>query len=299
VARAPSDLPSAAPRIAIVIVTWNSSQVLASCLDAIAAHPPSAPFGVVVVDNGSTDATVAVAREHPVGAEVIANPGNRGLAAANNQGILAGSADYVLLANPDTEVTEGAIDGLVAALERHRRAVFAIPRLRYPDGRPQASAGDLPTLSGALLGRQAHGLLRRGSGGFWWDEWAHDEERRIGRGHESCYLVRRSALDEIGLQDEGFVLDWEGIDWAARAAAAGWETWFTPEAEVIHVGGASIRQAPVRWIVGSHRGMYRYFAKRTPWPLRPALFAVVLLRGLAKAVGAVVGPATYARSHQR
>jgi GT2 family glycosyltransferase len=104
---------------------------------------------------------------------------------------------------------------------------------------------------------------------------------------------------EIGPQDEGFALDWEGIDWAERAAGAGWEIWFTPDATVVHAGGASIRQVPVRWIVGSHRGMYRYFAKRRPPAARPLLAAAFAARGLAKLGGLALRRTTYARGHGR
>ncbi len=111
--------------------------------------------------------------------------------------------------------------------------------------------------------------------------------------------MRRAAIAEIGPQDEAFILDWEGIDWAARAAGAGWEIWFTPAAEVVHLGGASIRQAPLRWIAGSHRGMYRYFAKRGS-PVAPASArgGDRAPRALVKAIGVIVGPATYDRSHR-
>jgi N-acetylglucosaminyl-diphospho-decaprenol L-rhamnosyltransferase len=288
---------SEGPRIAIVVVTWNSRAVLGPCLDAIGEHPGPAPLEIVVVDNGSSDGTAELAREHPLAPRVIVNGSNRGLAAANNQGIEAATAPFVMIANPDTLVTEGAIAALLDVLERRPRACFAVPRLRYPDGRPQSSAGGLPSLADAVLGRQVSAALGRRDSGFWWDGWAHDEERRIGRGHEACYLVRRAAIDEFGLQDEGFGLDWEGIDWAARAAESGWEVWFTPAAEVIHVGGHSIRQARLRWIAGSHRGMYRYYAKRTTPVLRPLLAALIALRGGVKLLAAA-GPASYERSHR-
>lgn len=286
------------PLLSVVIVTWNSAPVIGGCLDALSAHPPDCPWEAIVVDNGSGDETTEVVRRHSLGVRLIANGSNRGLAAANNQGIAAAAGELVLFANPDTEVTPGAVDALRGLLERRPRAAFAIPRLRYPDGRPQVSAGDLPTLREALLGRQAQGRRDGEPRGFWWEGWAHDEERRVGRGHEACYLARRSAIDAIGPQDEGFVLDWEGIDWAARARAAGWEIWLAPAAEVIHLGGASIRQAPVRWIAGSHRGMYRYFAKRGSRARRPLLALVIAVRGLVKAIGVIAGPAAYERSHR-
>lgn len=251
-----------------------------------------------MVDNASRDGTAHAVAEHPIGAEVIVNRANRGLAAANNQGIAATSGRFVLIANPDVVVGRGALEALVDVLERRPRAALAIPRLRYPDGRLQVSAGDLPTLREALLGRQAQARDPGGASGFWWDGWSHDEERRVGRGHEACYLVRRRAIGEVGVQDEGCFLDWEGIDWAARFRAAGWEAWFTPAAEVVHLAGASIRQAPLRWIVGSHRGMYRYFSKRFARGWRPMLAAVIAARGATKAIAAAAGPAAYERSHR-
>ncbi len=277
-----------AVRVSVVIVTWNSRDTVLDCLAALRNSQSSVPWDAVVVDNASSDGTVDAVRETAPWAQVIANSGNRGLPAANNQGIRATAGSLVLVANPDTAIRTGAIDALVELLERRPRAAFAVPRLLHPDGSLQVSAGDLPTLGEALRGRQAE-RRRRGRSGFWWDGWAHDEERQIGRGHEACYLVRRDAIDDFGLQDEAFFLDWEGIDWTARARARGWEVWFTPEAEVVHLGGTSIRQVPLRWIVNSHRGMYRYFAKRTSLVLRPFLAAIVAARGLMKVVALLVG----------
>ncbi len=294
-ATAPVQSRGPAPCVSVVIVTWNSRRVVLDCLDALHTNPPSIPWEAVVVDNGSTDGTVDAIRDATPWVRVVANPDNRGLAAANNQGIAAGTAPFVLIANPDTTVRPGAVDALVALLARRPRAAFAIPRLLHPDGSLHVSAGDLPTLRDALLGRQVQRLRRQRGRGFWWDGWTHDEERRIGRGHESCYLVRRDAIAEVGPQDEGYFLDWEGMDWTARARDAGWEVWFTPDADVVHHGGASIRQVPWRWIVRSHRGMYRYFATRRTPALRPLLAAAFTARGLVKAGAMALGPARYER----
>lgn len=281
-----------------MVVTWNSAAVLGGCLDALAERGGGIEE-VVVVDNGSTDETLSIARAHRIGARVVANERDRGLAAANNQGLAATSAPYVLIANPDTEVGEGAVDALADLLDRRPRAIFAIPRLHRPDGSPQASAGGLPGFTDAYFGRQVNSALGRDGEGFWWDGWAHDEERRIDRGHEACYLIRRGAADDVGPQDEAFRLDWEGVDWTARAAERGWEVWFTPAAEVLHVGGASVRQVPLRWIAGSHLGMYRYFAKRTSPLLRPFLALLVAVRAALKVPAAALGAASYERSNLR
>jgi GT2 family glycosyltransferase len=198
-------------------------------------------------------------------------------------------------------VKPGALDALRDLLERRPLAAFAIPRLVYEDGSLQTSAGDLPSLAAALLGRRAQ-RKRSARIGFWWDGWAHNEERAIGRGHEACYLVRRRAIEDIGPQDEAFFLDWEGPDWTARARSRGWEVWFTPKAEVFHVGGASIRQAPYGWIYHSHRGMYRYFAKRRPPLQRPLIALLVAARMVAKMVAQALTRPTaksmYERGHR-
>lgn len=287
-------------RVSVVIVNWNARQALLDCLASLEASPPAASWEVIVVDNGSSDGSVtAVAAAHP-GVRVIANAANRGLPAANNQAMAVATGDALLICNPDVVFSPGAAAALVEVLGRRPRAGMVIPRLRYPDGALQTSAGDLPTLGEALGGRQAQRRRRRvdAAAGFWWDGWAHDEERPIGRGHEAAYVVRRSAVDEVGPQDERFRLDWEGIDWTARFHDAGWEVWFCPAAEVIHLGGASIRQVPFRWVIWSHVGMYRYFAKRRPVAWRPALAVVIAARAATKLAATGAGVAMYERAHR-
>jgi N-acetylglucosaminyl-diphospho-decaprenol L-rhamnosyltransferase len=297
------------PALSVIIVNWNSRDALAGCLASLASDPTPGGSELIVVDNGSVDGSVAWLRAHDRGVHLIANPDNRGLPAANNQGIAASRGETLLICNPDVVFRPGAVAAMVDVLQRHPRAAIVVPRLLYPDGALQTSAGDLPTLGDALRGRQAQRRRRPGAGvgglgvgaaaGFWWDGWPHDEERMIGRGHEAAYLVRRSAVAEVGLQDERFALDWEGIDWTARFRDAGWEVWLSPAAEVVHLGGASIRQVPFRWVVSSHRGMYRYFAKRRPVYWRPVLAAVVAARAAVKLAATAAGAAMYERGHRQ
>src|SRR5579859_1376309 len=202
--------------VSVVIVSWNAGQELLDCLASLREHPPSVAWEAIVVDNGSSDGSLARVRaEHPE-VRIIENSRKRGLAAANNQGIMASSAPFVLISNPDVVYRPGAVDALLDLLRRRERAAFAVARHHYADGRVQTSAGDLPSPLDALLGHRLSHRRRRGAARrVWWHEWPHDEERAIGHGAEACYLVRRRALSEIGLQDERFVLDWEGLDWSA------------------------------------------------------------------------------------
>jgi GT2 family glycosyltransferase len=286
------------PDVSVVIVNWNTGDVLLDCLWSLDACRPSCSLEAIVVDNGSTDDSVERVREELPWVRIIANRTNRGLAAANNQGLVMSRAPYALISNPDVLFRPGAIDALVDLLRRRTRAAFAVAKLVHPDGRVQPSAGDLPTLVEALVGRRFGRRSRhRDPRGFWWRNWSYDEERPIGHGGEACYLVRRQALAEIGPQDEGFPLDWEGIEWAARASEAGWQVWFCPAAVVTHIGGVSLRQARFRWIVSSHRGMYRYFSPRvSPWT-RPALGSAITLRAFLKLAAMTVGGLRYERAH--
>ncbi|MCU1588076.1 MAG: putative glycosyltransferase [Frankiales bacterium] len=282
------------PQVSLVIVTWNSAEVVGGLLDSLGDNPPAAAFEVLVVDNGSGDGTTAVVASHPLKPRLIANPHNRGLAAANNQGIAAAQGTFVLVCNPDLVLQAGAVDALLDCAARHPRAAFVVAKLIHPDGTLQAGVGDLPTFREAYRGRAAARRARLETG-FWWDGWAHDTEKQIGHGQEACYLVRRAALAEVGPQDEGFRLDWEGIDWSARVYAAGWEIWFCPAAQVVHIGGTSLGKARLRWVIWSHRGMYRYFAKRRPPAVRPLLLLAIGARGVLKAL-LLFRPDLYARA---
>lgn len=282
-------------RVDAVIVNWNAGDALRDCVKSLRATAPDGR--VVVVDNASSDGSIATLRAADPLVHVIENRTNRGLAAANNQGIRATTSQYVLICNPDVVFRSETVPALVELLDRHSRAAFAIPRVVYPSGVLQTSVGDLPTLRDALLGRQH---TRRGASGaasgFWWDGWPHDHERRVGHGLEAAYLVRRVAIDDVGYQDERYWLDWEGIDWSARIGDAGWEIWFTPAAEVVHLGGVSIRQATRRWIVASNRGMYRYFAARSAAYVRPLLALAFGGRAALKLVTDTVTD-LYGRAH--
>jgi GT2 family glycosyltransferase len=290
--------PSPVSFVSFVVVTWRARDAVVACVESIAEHPPSTPWEVVVVDNASGDGTVEALAGRP-NVRVIANVDNRGLAVANNQGMLDASGTVIVISNPDVEYRPGAVDALVDCVERHPQAAFVFARVVGTDGVVQTSAGDLPSLRDAVVGRQVSRHMARDGApqGFWWDRWSHDRECTIGHGLEACYAVRREALLDIGPQDERFPLDWEGIDWCARAHDAGWEVWFCPDAEVVHAGGVSIRQAPYRWVVASHRGIYRYFAKRSPLLVRPLLAALFSARALVKMAG-LRSVTRYERSHR-
>ena len=275
--------------VSIVIVNWNSGDHLAICLRSLDEHPPSRAWSAVVVDNASTDGSVERARAACSWPIYICNDNNRGLAAANNQGMVANAAPYVVLANPDVTFEAGALDALCDLLDRRQTAAIAAPQLVQVDGARQVSAMTLPTAAEALVPRiRRRSLTVR----------PHDEEVRVGRGADACFAVRRSAVAAVGGLDERFPLDWEAIEWSRRLVRAGWEIWFTPAARVVHAGGVSVRQVPYRWIAQSHIGMYRYLVGGRRW-LAPFIAPVAAARAVLKAGATALGKARYDTAHAR
>ncbi|HWE67145.1 MAG TPA: glycosyltransferase family 2 protein [Acidimicrobiales bacterium] len=287
-----------APVVSVVIVTWNSAPVLPGCLTSLQAELP-AGSEIVVVDNASSDDTVAVVQALAPAALLVVNDTNRGLAAANNQGMVAARGASFLICNPDVVFSPGSVRAMLDVLGRHDRAAWVGPKFIHEDGALQTSVGNLPSLAEGLLGRQvARRRAPDSADGFWWDGWSHDEERAVGRTFECAYVVRRRAVEEVGMQDERFVLDWEGFDWADRFGRAGWELWFAPEAEVMHLGGTSRRQVPFRSIISQHRGMYLYFSGRSSAVWKPFLAAAFSLRALFKLAVTRVGVPLYSWGHR-
>jgi N-acetylglucosaminyl-diphospho-decaprenol L-rhamnosyltransferase len=279
--------------VSVVVVTWNSASVIEGCLRTLATELPTGSE-IVVVDNASGDNTVALVRQLCPDALVIVNAANRGLAAGNNQGMVAARGDCFLICNPDVEFQPDSVRNMLDVLARHERAAWIVPKQIHEDGVLQTSVGSLPTLSECLLGRQV--ARRRTTGtdsGFWWDGWPHDEERTVGHAFECAYVIRREAVDDIGLQDERYVLDWEGLDWSERFQRNGWEVWFAPDAVVMHLGGTARRQVPFRTVISAHRGMYYFYSDRRPAAWKPFLAAAFGARAVVKMALTRVGVPMY------
>jgi hypothetical protein len=285
--------------VSVIIVTWNSAAVIAECIASVRRELPLNKAEIVVIDNASSDETVELVRSSAPDAHVIVNEFNRGLAAANNQGMVLSGGSTFLICNPDVIFQPGSIGSMIEVLDRHDRAAWVVPRLIHEDGVLQTSVGDLPTLAETILGRQVARRRAPGSpSGFWWDGWPHETERTVGHIFECAYVVSRRAVDEVGLQDERYVLDWEGLDWAERFHRTGWEIWFAPQSEVVHLGGTSRRQVPYRSVISQHRGMYFYFADRSPWTWKPFLAAIFSLRALLKLALTGLGVPLYSWAHR-
>lgn len=255
------------PQVGIVIVSYNTCELLRQAL--LSTTKTTKPAMVVVVDNASHDGSASMVRCEFSAVTLLVNPANRGFAAATNQGIAIAQemgVPYILLLNPDARLLPGALEAMVSFMEAHPRVGCVGARLQYPDGRFQEGAWRFPTLMmtildlfpprGPLLGRLASSPL---NGRYPAERGA--EPFPIDHPLGAAMLLRRSTLDMVGLLDEDYWMFVEEVDWCRRAKAAGWAIWQVPEAQVVHVGGASTRQFRGRSLVALHRSRLRYFAK--------------------------------------
>jgi N-acetylglucosaminyl-diphospho-decaprenol L-rhamnosyltransferase len=244
-----------APTLLILVVSWNTRDLLRDCLVSLgpAAHPE---WDVLVVDNASTDDSVAMVRSGFPTVRLIENAVNVGYAVANNQGLRASAAPYALLLNSDTRATPDAIRGLIAFMDAHPEAGAVSPRLLRPDGtaQPYAFGGD-PTLS-YLLRRGALRVAARRP----LHDWAIAQTRSVDWVSGACLLVRRTAFEQVGLLDEGFFMYFEDNDWCLRLRRAGWKTYYHPAQGIVHLGGQSLARSPNAQ--RSYEASLRYFYRK-------------------------------------
>jgi GT2 family glycosyltransferase len=232
-------------RLSIVIVNWNTTGLLGNCLRSIYAHEFEGDFEVIAVDNASDDFDKAsFAAEFP-SVVLIANESNEGYARGNNQAIARAKGERILLLNPDTEIKEGTIRTLLRFIDGHPEAAAAGCRLVRPDGRldrscrgfpsPFAVASEYLGLSRLFPGSRLFGAYRM----TWFD---YEQTTEVDQPMASCLMVSRRALDDIGAFDEDFPLFFNDVDWCYRARLRGWRIYFTPDTEIIHLGGARTKQ---------------------------------------------------------
>ena len=273
--------------LGVVIVNYNAGEHLLHCVDSLYTHAGDATLQLVVVDNASRDGSAErLARRHE-GVTLVRNAENRGFAAAANQGIRSVISPYVFVVNPDAEISAGTLGGLVKLAEDRPRAGAIGPLVRDPDGSLYPSARKVPTISEAV----GHAFLHpfspdnRFSRAYTMADWDRSSERDVSWVSGSCVLLRRAALEQIGLFDEGYFMYAEDADLCTRLRMSGWSVLFTPELEVTHERGVSTGNSR-RMILEHSRSIYRYFAKHHArgWRSASLPFAWVALRARARLV---------------
>ena len=263
--------------VTAVAVTLNGLPWIEQCLESLRG------VETIVVDHGSTDGTLELIRERFPDVRVI-EQANRGYGAGLNAGLHVAPGRYYLIVNSDAWVVGDAVERLVSFADEHPEAAVVAPRLSNPDGTLQRSVRGFPTLW--RLATEYFFLRKlaprsRALNAFYAGDFDHGETREVEWVMAACFLIRRDAADAVGLFDEQFFMFSEETDLLYRFHAAGWKVWFVPEAEVVHVGGATHGG---RMFGENVRGHLRFFAKhhgdRQAARARRLLLVALRLRGL-------------------
>lgn len=269
-----------AERVDVVIVSYRGTELLRRCLRSLLDSLAAGEATITVVDNASGDGTTEmVARELPQ-VTLLAQSRNLGFAAAQNIGIRRGTAPYVLVLNPDAAIDAESLPPLFALMESDPAIGCAGPALVREDGSfDHAARRSFPTPLSAL--GHFTGIGHRMEGGALAAYRAPDVERGpVDAVNGAFMLLRRRALDEVGLFDEGYWMYMEDLDLCRRLADAGWVTYYEPRSRALHTkaGTTEGRRGP-RLNIAFHRGMGRFY-RRHEAPLRNPVVNLAVYCGI-------------------
>ena len=253
------------PVVSIIIVNWNTRDLLTNCLRSIVAETLCG-YEIIVIDNASSDGSAQMIRGEFPHVHLFENNENRGFAAANNQGIQLATGRYVLLLNPDTLILDGAIDRTLAYADATPDAGVIGCRVLEAADKVQQTCFGFPHPSNLFLLHSGLNRLFPKSRLFgrakmgWWDR---QSERDVDVVSGMFMLVRRSALDQIGNMDESFFVYAEEADWCLRFQKRGWRCVFTPVASILHLdgGGKGASQARIEAHIQKQKSLLRFNRK--------------------------------------
>ena len=225
------------PVATIGILTYHSKDLLNGLLASIERHPWRHSYEIVVVDNNSSDDTIAMIEQRWPSVKLVRNPVNRGVAPARNQIFRMSQSEFVIILDVDTEVHAGSLDILVDTMRAHPEAGIAGPKLVYGDGRLQLSCRPFPSpLNIAIEGTFLRDWFPRSRfvKEYTLEDWDHEDLREVDWMYGAALIIRKSVLDQVGLFDEGFFYLYEDIDLCFRVRKSGVKILYNPHAVVTH-----------------------------------------------------------------
>lgn len=277
-----SNPPTPALDLSIIIVSWNVRDLLRDCLASIAATTGNLALETIVVDSASADGTAAMVRAEFPAVTLIACDENVGFPRGNNLGLAKARGRHVLLLNPDTVVTPGALRVMVDHLDANPDIGALGPKLLNPDGTPQSSRRRFPTVatmiyeSTWLEDKAPAAVLDH----YYARDLPDDETADVDWLTGACIMVPVTVVGQVGGLDEGYFMYSEELDWCRRIRAAGRRVVYFPEATIIHHVGKSSEQAVTARHINFQRAKLRY-ARKYHGAGVAALLRAYLLAGYA------------------
>jgi GT2 family glycosyltransferase len=266
--------------LSVLIVNWNTRELLSACLASFRAHPGSIEREIIVVDNASSDGSAAMVRTDFPEVQLIQSGGNLGYAAGNNIAFAAAKGEFLLTLNPDTELLDDSLDRAVKLLEDHPKVGVLGARQIGTDGKTQRSIRGFPTLTG-IFG-DLTGLGRRFPGtrldSYRLSSFDYELEQSAPQPMGTFLLFRRSAIETVGDSkapfDLNFPIFFNEVDLLYRLTRAGWSCLYAPTVRILHHGGESTKQVRKSMIWESHKSLVRYLLKVSNGPLQRATYAL-------------------------
>jgi GT2 family glycosyltransferase len=257
------------PKVSIIIVNWNTCDILKNCLQSVYAQTQPDLVEVIVVDNGSTDNSCQMVRTLFPQLALIENAANIGFAKANNQAIAIARGQYLLLLNSDTILFDNAVAKVLAFAEDNPDAAVIGCRVLNPDKTLQPSCFMFPSILNVLISSCYLNHLFSHSRFFGREEmtwWNGTDTQEVDVVNGCFMLVRRQAVEQVGMLDERFFMYAEETDWCYRFKKAGWKTIFYPNAEIIHLNGQSSRMVRAEMLVQLRISILKFIYKHYGWP---------------------------------
>jgi len=266
--------------VSIIIVNWNAKDYLLQCIASINDSTCDCTYEIIVVDNASSDGSAQVVAEKYSQIQLIVNDNNLGFSRANNIGIAHSCGRYVCLVNSDVKVLDGCLDRMVEFMDQSHAVGALGPKTLNGDGSLRVNCQHFPTLWNTFC--HAAFLKSLFPRTRWFNSgimtyFDHQSVIRCEVLPGCFFMVRRTAMEKVGLLDEDFFIYAEDKDWCKRFWDGGWEIAFLPTAEAIHYAGKSAARAPVRFQVEKLKANIRYWNKHHGRFCVGVLYVILLL----------------------
>ncbi|MBC8549510.1 MAG: glycosyltransferase family 2 protein [Candidatus Brocadiales bacterium] len=245
--------------ISFIIVNWNTRDILMDCLNSIYKTVTDIEVEVYVVDNNSTDGSQAAVKKQFPDVKLIENKANTGFAHANNQALRIMQGRFAVLLNSDAVLKENSVKKLLAFMTTTSRAGIAGVQLLNDDGSRQNSIDNFPSTETEIFNKSILRLFFPGK--YPSKNRIHENPIEVDSVIGACMMVRKEAMDEVGVFDEDYFIFLEETDWCFRMYKKGWKVYHVPDAEVFHLSGHSKKKNPWRSQIEYYISMYKFFRK--------------------------------------
>lgn len=250
--------------ISIIIVNWNTKDLLTDCINSIFAQKLIFSYELIVVDNGSEDGSQLLIRQSYPTVKLIENKTNLGFGKANNIGIAVAKGRYLCLVNSDVRLIDGCLQELTEYMDIHPLVGMSGPKIYYPDMRVQDSCRKFPSLWRTFCSEFKLDTIFLKSSFFSGEHmfyFSHEVEIKPDYLVGCLLMLRKETLDKVGAFDERFFIYAEEVDLAVRIRDAGWEVVFLPQAKAIHNHAGSSSKDPLRFLLAYQKSILQYWRK--------------------------------------